>query len=279
MSSRIYIKRLNKRNFLAILELIFFRLIFKSTEKLLNQSLNKKKYNMEKILLVTISSLLFLTCKNDELEFLQKKTIATEDFNTCLKSKSLPVLPKQDTYIEGELNGKYFSLSNHKQANVSCSLGSFRGNGYKEEYIRKSEATGNGFYVYPIGDSIEYQYYIQIEFPALQGDSLAYEKYFDQFQKGKTFNFLKGWKGFEESLIPSNIWMFLTFDGCNNIGYLDTRSIEQTGSYFRVSNVKEIKDAQGKVVDRQVTIEFDAQFGKEDLPVARIKNGKLVFWY
>jgi hypothetical protein len=234
---------------------------------------------MKKILLVTISSLIFLTCKKNELEFSQRKIKATEDFNTCLKSKKLPVLPKQDTYIEGELNGQYFSISNHKEANVSCSLGSFRRDGYKQEYARTTEATATGFFVYPIGESMEYKYNIQIEFQGLQGDSLAYEKYFEQFQQGKTFKFIKEWNKFEHALIPGTVTMYLTFDDCNNIGYLGTRSIDQTSSYFRVSNVKEIKDGQGNVVDREVTIEFDAQFGKEDLPVAHIKNGKLVFWY
>jgi hypothetical protein len=234
---------------------------------------------MKNILMIIIVLLLFITCKNKDDELLQKQATATEEFNTCLKSKKLPIFPKQDTYIEGELNGQYFSLSNHKEANVYCSLGSFRNSGYKQEYTRKNEGTGNAFYVYPIGDSSDYKYFMQFEFPSFNGDTIAYEKYFEQFQKGKSFKFLKEGGGFESLFIPDMVYMYMTFEGCNNIGYIGTKQIDQTGSYFRVVNVKEVKDGQGNVIDREVTIEFDVQLGRNDIPVGRIKNGKMVFWY
>jgi hypothetical protein len=235
---------------------------------------------MKKKIVFILFAFLFLQCRrNKETERLLQVTTDTQSFNTCLKSKKMPVFPKQDTYVEGEINGNYFVLSNHKEANVSCSLGSFRGNGYKPEYKTSLGAIGHGFYVYPIRDSTEYQYFLTVDLPAFMGDSTAYEKYFEQFQKGKVFNFVEFPKVFEDAFKPETVRMFFTFDGCENIGLISSELVDQTGSYFRVSNVKEIKDGQGKVVDREVTIEFDVQLGKGDIPVGRIKNGKLVFWY
>lgn len=235
---------------------------------------------MKKISILIIGLLTFINCKSKDFEASQKQATATEEFNTCLRSKKLPVFPKQDTYIEGELNGQYFSLSDHPNANVYCTLGRFRRDGYqKEEYSRINEATGNAFYVYPITDSIEYNYDFQIQFQGFTGDSLSYEKYFEQFQKGKTFEFRKASIGWEGGLKPRVVEIFSTFYGCNNIGDIGSRLVDQTESYFRVANVKEIKDGQGNVIEREVTIEFDVQLGKGDIPIGRIKNGKMVFWY
>jgi hypothetical protein len=209
---------------------------------------------------------------------------ATALLMACVNDKELPNMPKGSTYIEGELNDKYFSISNNPHFNVHCSLQNFLGAGYQKTYTNLSEATGNGFIVSPVDTMSTLNYLLQVSFPTFQGDSIAYLNYFSQFQKGKEFRFRKETGLIKDGLVPETVEIIFHVFQCSQTFSIPNRlssasDIDQTGSYFRVADVKEYKTVNGQVYKRDVTMEFDVKLGNQGTSLSRIKNGRLFFSY
>ncbi len=237
---------------------------------------------------VFVASVLLLTmgsCKKDQkLVEEQAKSQYLQALSDCADAKVLPNLPKQDIYIEGEIDGKYFSISKNEKLGIRNTLRNFLALGYQKEFAKKTEWQGNGFAVYPIDTTHqkEYDYYIQIGYQGFQGDSLAYLKYFDQFQKGKTFTYRKE-ATISELSEPQTVDFLIGLVGCSGDvsrgNSLTSNGIDQTNSYFRVADVKNYISPSGQIYKRDVTIEFDVTLGSSYTPLKRIKNGRLFFSY
>jgi hypothetical protein len=203
----------------------------------------------------------------------------------CFVAKELPNLSKGDVWIEGEIDGKTFSISPSKNMSIRNTLGNFWGSGYKKEYARTYEAQGNGLAIYSVSDTAsvpdKYNFQFSVNYPSFQGDSLAYLHYFNQFQKGKNFKFRTGDISFKGELEPETVEISVAvLGGCSTVSTngkgISSRVADQTGSYFRVTDVKEYKSGS-LIYRRDVTMEFDVKIGIGE--VLRIKNGRLFFSY
>ncbi len=240
---------------------------------------------MKNIILFLLLLFSFLDCRKKNIETTEQTN--AQIFETCLKSKEFPNLPKGNIYLEGEIDNKYFCISENTDFGVSCSLQTFYQGGYKAKYADARNWEGNGFDVTNFSSKSQYQYTFLIGLPSFQGDSLAYIRYFDQFQKGKTFRFLKvDDKTTISAYAETGIVTFSLgiVSGCAEdltLGNSMTSSNvgDQTGSYFRVSDVKEYKSANGQIFKRDVSIEYDVKIGGTSVPLKRIKNGHLFFSY
>jgi hypothetical protein len=240
---------------------------------------------MKKIIILLVFTSSLFSCKKKDVET-SEQTNANR-FEACFKDKELPVLPKKDMYIEGEIDGKSFSISESADLSIECSISSFYELGYNTKFASTREWQGNGFGVFTWGDKPEFSYALNVGFPSFQGDSIAYLKYFEQFQKGKTFNFLnyvnKDPTPFDFTRLGYISFSFTIFSGCSgNISpnVMTSHQVEdQAGSYCRIADVKEYKSANGKIFRRDVTMEFDVKIGGKAAPLKRIKNGRLVFSY
>lgn len=240
---------------------------------------------MKNIILLLLFIFSILSCKKKNIE-IPGQTNA-QIFETCLKGKEFPNLPKGNIYLDGEIDNKYFCISENTDFGVSCSLQTFYQGGYKAQYADTRNWEGNGFDVTNFSNKNEYQYTFLIGLPSFQGDSLAYIRYFDQFQKGKTFRFLKiddktSISTYAE--IGSVTFSLGIVSGCTEtltLGNSMTSSNvdDQTGSYFRIADVKEYKSTSGQVFKRDITIEYDVKIGGKSVPQKRIKNGHLFFSY
>jgi hypothetical protein len=218
----------------------------------------------------------FFSCRKKNIETPEQTAFA--NLLACVNSKDYPVMPKTDIYMEGEMDGKYFSISNSGHLGVRNTLRSFFALGYRTEYANTKEFQGNGFAVYSLDTLGKYLYDIQFGFQNFQGDSSAYIQYFDQFQKGKNFHFRKE-QTIKEITEPYSIDATFSVYGCDKpiANALTSYNVDQTNSYFRIADVKEYKSANGVVFKRDVTIEFDVNFGPNN--IKRIKNGRLFFSY
>lgn len=245
---------------------------------------------MKKIIILVFLPvcLLYLGCCKNIDPPIDEKEATIQAIDACMKAKTLPVVPKQDIYIEGELDGKYFSISKNAHTTVRSTLGNFLRAGYQKEYAYKTEWQGNGFAAYPIfnkdsADIAEYHYYLQVNFSSFQGDSLEYTKYFDQFQKGSSFAIRKTFN-LAERVIPQTVSFEILLFQCENSlaegSMLASEGINQTNSYFRIVDVKN-QSSSGIITQRDVTIEFDVTLGAAGAGRAlrRIKNGRLFFSY
>jgi hypothetical protein len=225
------------------------------------------------------------SCKRDIIPEVPANVKEAQEIKACILTKEFPNLPKGDIWIEGEIDGKTFSISPSKNMSIRCTLRNFWSLGYKKDYARTYEAQGNGFTVYAVSDTApvpdKYNFLFNVNFPAFQGDSLAYLQYFNQFQKGKNFKFRTGDVSFAGELEPETVEVsILVLGGCSpvttNGSGIPSRSADQTGSYFRVADVKEYKSGS-LIYRRDVTMEFDVKIGVGE--VLRIKNGRLFFSY
>jgi hypothetical protein len=230
--------------------------------------------------------LFYASCCKDIIPPINEKEATIQALTACLNGKNLPNIPKQDIYMEGEMDGKYFSISKNNYTSVRNTLGNFLGAGYQKQYADTTEWQGNGFSAYPIPnkdstDIAEYHYYIQANYQSFRGDSLAYIRYFDQFEKGNSFTFRKT-LGIKEAVIPKTIsfeiFMFQCQDNRAEGVALISEGVDQTNSYFRIAEVKNYASS-GIITKRDVTIEFDVTLGYQGTPVKRIKNGRLFFSY
>ena len=121
-----------------------------------------------------------------------------------------------------------------------------------------------------------------VNFQSFQGDSLAYLNYFEQFKKGKTFQFINS-PEIKNVVKPESVEIVFHVFQCSQSFSIPNRvssasDIDQTGSYFRVVDVKEYKSG-GQVYKRDVTMEFDVKLGIRGTSLSRIKNGRLFFSY
>jgi hypothetical protein len=247
--------------------------------------MTKNIKNMKKIVIFLIFISNMINCKKKDIE--TPEQINANRFEACFKDKELPVLPKKDMYIEGEIDGRFFSISENADLSLECSVNSFYQLGYKAGYANPREWQGNGFDVFTFGEKPQFSYGLSIGFPAFQGDSIAYLKYFEQFQKGKTFTFLnfinKDPTPTDFTKLGTISFSFTIFGGCSEAfaqNVMTSSSVEdQTGSYCKVADVKEYKLANGQIFRRDVTIEFDVKIGGRSVPLKRIKNGRFVFSY
>lgn len=227
-----------------------------------------------------------LSCKKKDIESSEQIQNA-QALEACFKSKEFPNIPKNDLYIEGEIDGKYFSFSQNENFGVRSTLKNFLALGYNPNYAKTTEWQGNGIAVYPIFTDTaktkeQFNYYIEIGFQAFQGDSLAYLQFFNQFAKGKNFIFRNAY-GVKEASTPQIVDISMPIFGCldpiNGGNTFNSIDVDQTGSYFRVSDVRNYQSASGEVYKRDVTIEFDVKLGGGALKTKRIKNGRLFFSY
>jgi hypothetical protein len=148
---------------------------------------------MKKIISLIFSTICLLSigCKKNIDSPISEKEATIQAITACLNSKTLPDIPKKDIYIEGEMDGKYFSISKNAHTSVRNTLANFLGAGYQKQYADTTEWQGNGFAAFPIPsftDTAEYNYYIQANYQSFQGDSLAYARYFNQFEKGSCYS-------------------------------------------------------------------------------------------
>lgn len=240
---------------------------------------------MKNLVVILLATSTFWSCKK-HIETPESEALTTSKaVKACFIAKDLPNLSKNDIWIEGEIDGKAFSISPNKNMSVRNTLANFLGAGYKKDYARTYEWQGNGLTVYPIVDSVDtkalYDFYINVNYPTFQGDSLAYLQYFNQFQKGKTFKFRKGETPLaqaESGTVEINVLVGIgcTPSATNGKG-ISSSAADQTDSYFRVADVKEYKSVNGQIYRRDVTMEFDVKIGYGE--VLRIKNGRLFFSY
>ncbi len=235
-------------------------------------------------IIVAIITLL-ISCKKDpKITELDETTRWLNALGMCVKEKNLPNVPKQDTYVEGEIDGDYFSISKTEHLGVQNTLRNFLASGYQKEYANKTTWQGNGVAIYPIDTFIvdKFNYFLEVNFQSFQGDSLAYFDYFNQFQKGKTFRFKKNWD-ISESSAPETVEFNMTLFGCSQDvtkgNVLTSKGVEQTNSYFRIVDIKNYISPSGQIFKRDVTIEFDVTIGSNFTAVKRIKNGRLFFSY
>jgi hypothetical protein len=243
---------------------------------------------MKNLILMTVICLvsLFSSCKKD---------IPTDDpaqhlaaLKACLNDKEFAVVPKQGMYIEGEIDGKYFSISKTDKQYLRNTLTNFLILGYQPSYANTQEAYGNGIAIYPIDTTAKpsdskFNYYFQVIFPSFQGDSIAYINYFNQFQNGKNFSFRKDFDNKADVLALETIgFSILMTGGCNQdatkASSLHSSGIDQTNSYFRIADVKEYS-TNNRVYKREITIEFDVMLGSQNTALTRIKNGRIFFSY
>jgi hypothetical protein len=242
---------------------------------------------------IILLALLFVTL------FSCKKVETPEDaqyriFEECFISKKFPYMPKDTAYIEGELEGVPFLIAKTKKTNIFNGVASFFSKGYKPTYLNQNEWQGNEISYVSYDTNFEREYEFNVDFQSFQGNVIAYSKYFDQFQKGKTFEFIPyNDKTIFQDISKTGVVSFTLFiQGCandvaDNSGIIKTASFsniitsqnfkDQTGSYCRVADLKEYKNADGKIYKRDVTIEFDVKLGGTNLPTKRIKNGRIVF--
>jgi hypothetical protein len=239
---------------------------------------------MKKLAFILYAITLASCCKNIETP----EQTATALLMACVNNKELPNIAKGDTWIEGEFNGKYFSMSNNPNFQTKCTLGNFLQLGYRKEYASATEWFGNGLTAFSPDTSAKFNYLFQVNFPIFQGDSIAYLNYFSQFQKGKEFQFISS-PEIKNAIKPETIEVLMYVFQCAQTfsiqnGLRSSSDIDQTGSYFRITDVKEYKSASGQVYKRDVTMEFDvklgnAKLGEKGISLARIKNGRLFFSY
>jgi hypothetical protein len=202
---------------------------------------------MKKILILFILIPTLFSCKKKEVET-PEQTNASK-FEECFKGKEFPQIPKKEMYIEGEFDGRYFSISESPDLSLACSIYSFYELGYSKKYANPLEWQGNGFDAFTWGDKPQFQYQISVRFPAFQGDSIAYTKYFEQFQKGKVFRFINNINpSISNSTELGTIdFAFTIFGGCSDSftqNVMQSSVVEnQTGSYCRVTDVKEYQQA------------------------------------
>ena len=213
---------------------------------------------------------------------------SAEALDACFKGKDLPNISKKEIYVEGEIDGKYFSISKNENFDVRSSLKNFFALGYNSAYSTTTDWQGNGFSVYPVvSDSTtkdQNNFYLDIGFSAFQGDSLAYIQYFEQFQKGKSFKFRNNDYNVKSATELQAVDITIAVFGCSSSapitkgnGYSSMES-EQNGSYFRVADVKNYLSTSGQIYKRDVTIEFDIKLAG-GVTTKRIKNGRLFFSY
>jgi hypothetical protein len=241
---------------------------------------------MKNIIFVSLIMVFLLGCKKKNIESSEQIQNA-QALEACFKGKEFPTIPKKDLYIEGEIDGKYFSFSRNENFGVRSTLKNFLALGYNPAYAKTTEWQGNGFAVYPIyPDTVknkdQFYYYIEVGYQAFQGDSLAYLQFFNQFEKGKNFRYRNA-TGVEEATKPQIVDIRLALFGCsdpiNGGNTLTSIDVEQTGSYFRVADVKNYQSASGEIYKRDVTIEFDVKLGGGEVTPKRIKNGRIFFSY
>ena len=235
---------------------------------------------MKKVIFLMFSVMLLFGCRK-HIDTPQQTE--TDILMACVNDKVWPNTVKGDTWIEGELDGKYFSFSKSPQVQTKCTLGNFLALGYLNEYARTSEWVGNGLTVFSPDTSARFSYLFQVNFQHFQGDSIAYINYFRQFEKGKVFQ-LVNIAEIKNTVKPETVEIVMSVFKCaqsfkieNSIS--SASEIDQTGSYFRISDVKEYKSASGQVYKRDVTMEFDVKLGNKGVTLSRIKNGRLFFSY
>jgi hypothetical protein len=245
---------------------------------------------MKQYSFLIILFLAFLSCKKDTSQntVTAEQITFAQEFQTCYNEKKFPQLPPKDTYIQGEIDGKSFSVSSTEDFAVLSTLTTFKARGYQKEYAeleKRKEWQGNSFAVVPISPSGGFpksfqDFDIYFSFSSFRGDSLAYEQYFNQFQLGKTFKFAQ-----QESDLQQLGVVDCTFiiSGCANLSdpqvsrAVSSLGIDQAGSYCKVSDVKEYKSASGQIFRRDVTMLFEMAISTPGLQPKRIKNGKLFF--
>lgn len=234
--------------------------------------------------------LAFLSCKKDTGQnvITAEQITFAKEFEVCYNGKVLPQLPKKDTYIEGELDGKPFSVSSSDNYSVLSTLTGFKARGYQKEFAnleKSKEWLGNGFLVVPVTSTVgvpsdEKNFEIHLQFSYFRGDSTLYEQYFNQFSIGKTFNIAQKESDLEKF---GAVQLELFVMGCSNLSEpqfgrgISSNGIDQTGSYCRIADVKDYKSASGQIFRRDITIVFDMAVSTPGLQPKRIKNGKLFF--
>jgi hypothetical protein len=238
------------------------------------------------IAILSFIMIILTSCKRDITPEVPANVNFSQEIKDCFVAKELPNLSKGDIWIEGEIDGKTFSISPSKNMSIRSTLRNFWSLGYQKEYARTYEAQGNGLSIYPVSDTVpipdKYNFVFNVNFPAFQGDSLAYLQYFNQFQKGKNFKFRTGDViSLAGELEPETVEISAqVFGGCSPVTTngrgITSFAANQTGSYFRVADVKEYKSGS-LIYRRDVTMEFDVKLGVGE--VLRIKNGRLFFSY
>jgi hypothetical protein len=245
---------------------------------------------MKNIILLALFIATLFSCKKIETPEEAQFRI----FEECFNDKIFPNLPKDSAFIEGELDGIPFSISKTNKTNIFNSLSSFFSQGYKPTYLNLTEWQGSGISYVSYDANFEREYELNVAFQAFQGNLIAYSKYFEQFKKGKTFEFIPyNDKTIFQDISKTGVVSFdLIIRGCANdvvnknglIGFSTFNNIitsqnfqDQSGSYCRVADVKEYKNANDKIYKRDVIIEFDVKLGGTNLPTKHIKNGRIVF--
>jgi hypothetical protein len=245
---------------------------------------------MKNIILLALFFATFFSCKKVETP----EEAQSHIFEECFNDKKFPNLPKDIAFIEGELEGIPFSISKTDKTNIFNSVSSFFSQGYKPAYLNQTEWQGSGISYVSYNADFEREYELNVSFQAFKGNVIAYSKYFEQFQKGKTFEFIPfNDKTILQDISKTGVVSFtLSIQGCandvvDNSGIIKSASFsniitsqnfkDQSSSYCRVADVKEYKDANGKIYKRDVTIEFDVKLGGANFPTKRIKNGRILF--
>ena len=154
---------------------------------------------MKKYIVPIIFILVLFSCKKEApLSILNEAENEAKLKNeACFNDKKLPTSEVGFAYVEGEIDGKLFRITEGKDGFTASQNVTDFFYGYDSKYldIEKQGNTwwGIGYSFIPVDDnlpslSVNKNLYFQIQFPYFRGDSVKYNNYLKQFEEiGKSF--------------------------------------------------------------------------------------------
>ena len=243
---------------------------------------------MKKNIVIFLSIACLLGCKK-EPSISAADSEAKQKVEACYNDKILPNSKAGFTYVEGEIDGKKFRISDGQDRFIAAQNATNFFSQYDKEYLEKEKRgtswQGIEYSFIPLDDNLpnlplDKNFYFQLEFPSFRGDSLKYIKYLAQFDEiGKIFPIgeMPDDKEFLKK-IETNFNMKIQLRGCEvgSLYFLSAGGSQKDG-YFRLVDVKKYKNGD-KIYRRDLTFEFEVNLYSNFLaePYKRIKNGKIV---
>ena len=252
---------------------------------------------MKKRILIFLSIACLLGCKKEPNPTTSISAAALETKHkaeACYNDKMLPSSKAGFTYVEGEIDGKKFRVTDGQDRFITSQNATDFFYKYDSKYleIEKEGRTwwGIGYNFIPLDDnlpnlSIDKNFYFQLQFPYFRGDSSKYVKYLAQFDEiGKNFPIgeMPDDKEFLKKL-ETNFNMKIQLRGCDikpfesSPLYFLSAGGSQKDGYFRLVDVKKYRNGD-RIYRRDLTFEFEVNLYSNTLfaPFKRIKNGKIV---
>jgi hypothetical protein len=245
---------------------------------------------MKKLIVIALVAIVLSSCK-EELTFDQMNERKAA---SCFEDKILPLSKVDSSYIEGEIDGKKFRIAGGQEKyivaqSVSKFFQRYNINPPELKNAKDSFTYYGAVYTFrpnyaKSNISQENDFEIVFRFPAFFSDTIEYQKFVTQFDEvGKVFSV--GNMMTSEALLrnqQSNFnLLFYSFSCDLEKPYrwfeLTTFGSQENGT-LRLTNVKNMKDTNNKIVKRELTFEFDVNLysGLLEPPFKRIKKGKMV---